>query len=109
MTIMLKQRLLSIILVSSLMVTIVWAGDDPSIKGNLRLNIQTAMGSHVNQNTIQGDYIMYDAVKGELKKLKLTKLHSGIVKKGNFFVSCADFEDQRGKAYDIDFLVAENI
>ena len=34
-------------------------------------------------------------------------LHTGIVKKGDFYVSCADFADNKGNLYDIDFLVGE--
>lgn len=50
--------------------------------------------------------MIYDAVAGNLKRLKLKKLHDGIVKKGALFVSCADFIDEQGKVYDLDMLVA---
>jgi len=66
------------------------------------------MLTHVTENTIKGQYMIYDSNKGELKRLKMTKLHNGIVRKGEFFVSCADFEDQEGKIYDLDFLVSPN-
>ncbi len=52
-----------------------------------------------------GVYRHYDAVAGKLLDLKFEKLHSGIVKKGDFYVSCADFVDQSGRAVDMDFLV----
>jgi hypothetical protein len=38
-------------------------------------------------------------------QLKFLKLHEGIVKKGSFYVSCADFLDERGQKVDLDFLV----
>lgn len=82
------------------------AADDPSIKGDLRTNIKAAMMEHVQQTRIKGDYVIYDAVAGDLKRLALKELHEGIVKKGDFYVSCADFEDADGNLYDIDFLVA---
>jgi len=91
---------------SFFIVNIAIAGNDPSIKGELRSDIRTAMQIHVTDNTIKGQYMIYDSQKGELKRLKMTKLHDGIVKKGDFFVSCADFEDQQGKVYDLDFLVS---
>jgi len=47
----------------------------------------------------------YDAVEGRLRNLKLDKLHDGIVQKGIFYVSCADFYDKEGKKIDVDFLV----
>ena len=84
----------------------VLAGDDPSIKGQQRSDITSSMNLHISNNTISGKYVVYDTVVGELKRLKFKKLHAGIVKKGSFFVSCADFEDKNGKLYDMDFLVS---
>ncbi|HEV8184546.1 MAG TPA: hypothetical protein VGP40_01230 [Chthoniobacterales bacterium] len=37
--------------------------------------------------------------------MKLDKLHEGIVKKADFYVSYADFTDASGKKFDLDFLV----
>lgn len=85
-----------------------FAADDPSIKGQLRLNIKTAMGNHISGNLVGGKYVIYDAVKGELKRLELKELHNGVVKKGDFYVSCADFVDSTGKLYDLDFLVSND-
>jgi hypothetical protein len=85
--------------------TAVWAGNDPSIKGNLRSNIQSSMNDFIKHQSIDGSMYVFDAAKGSLLKLKLDKLHSGIVKKGDFYVSCADFKDQQGRKIDIDFLV----
>ena len=82
-----------------------FAADDPSIKGELRKDIQSAMGQHIDANKLNGNYVIYDAVKGEMKNLSLVELHTGIVKKGNYYVSCADFVDSNGKKYDLDFLV----
>ena len=85
--------------------TSVWAGDDPSIKGNLREGIMSSMKSYIETNMINGTFYIYDAVEGDLKRLKFLKLHEGIVKKGDFYVSCADFLDERGQKVDLDFLV----
>jgi hypothetical protein len=84
---------------------IVYAADDPGIKGELREGIGSAMNEHIKQNTVDNRYVIYDAVAGELKRLKFDKLHKGIVKKGDLYVSCADFIDTEGNKYDIDFLV----
>ena len=87
--------------------TLSWAGDDPSIKGQQRVDIKAAMNAHISSNTVNNQYVIYDAVSGELKRLALKELHSGIVKKGDFYVSCADFTDAGGKLYDLDFLVVQ--
>lgn len=83
----------------------VYAADDPSIKGDLRSNVQQSMADFIQQQTIDGHMYVYDAVDGKLLSLKLKKLHSGIVKKGDFYVSCADFTDQKGQKIDVDFMV----
>jgi len=82
-----------------------WAGDDPSIKGGLRKEIKAGMKSFIDHRMINGTFYIYDAVEGNLIRLKFLKLHEGIVKKGNFYVSCADFLDERGQKVDLDFLV----
>jgi hypothetical protein len=81
------------------------AGDDPSIKGDLRVRIQAAMNTYVASQTINGVFRVYDPVEGRLLRLKFKALHSGIVRKGDFYVSCADFVDQAGRRIDLDFLV----
>ena len=81
------------------------AGDDPSIKGDLRTNIQAAMGDFVTDQSVGGVVRIYDPVEGRLLALESYALHSGIVRKGDFYVSCADFIDQDGRKIDVDFLV----
>ena len=82
-------------------------GDDPSIKGQARKAIQSAMQSHIDENIVDDKFVIYDAVEGELKRLKFKRVHEGIMKKADFFVSCADFVDEQGNEYDLDLLVVE--
>lgn len=84
------------------------AADDPSIQGETRSNTQKAMSEHIKENTYDDKYIIYDAVTGDLLRLDFKQLHEGIVKKGDFYVSCADFTDGQGRKYDLDFLVVNN-
>ena len=91
-----------------LIATSAQAGDDPSIKGDLRTNVHKAMDAYVAQQTIDGALRLYDPVEGKLLSLGSYELHSGIVKKGDFYVSCADFVDQEGRKIDVDFLVLLN-
>lgn len=84
------------------------AADDPSITGKPRTETQKVMSEHIEQNMLGDEYIIYDDITGELMMLEFKELHSGIVKKGNFYVSCADFVDAQGNKYDLDFFVAEN-
>jgi len=84
------------------------AADDPSIKGALRENIKASMMSFIESNMISDTYYIYDAFGGKLLELKFAKLHEGIVKKGDFYVSCADFVEKNGTKVDLDFLVIKN-
>lgn len=86
---------------------IAYAGDDPSIQGKPRVESQKAMTNHIAANTYDGKYVIYDAVDGKLLTLDFKTLHTGLVKKGDFYVSCADFADSSGNLYDLDFLVGE--
>ena len=85
------------------------AGDDPSIKEKLRNKIHASMDNYIKQNTINGIYAHFDPVTGKLLRMKMGYLHSGIVKQGDFFISCADMIDQdNGKVVDMDFFVRNN-
>jgi len=66
------------------------------------------MDAFVAQQTIDDRLNLYDPVDGKLLRLSSYELHSGIVKKGDFYVSCADFRDQEGRLIDVDFLVITN-
>ena len=83
------------------------AANDPNIKGEKRRAIQEAMQEHIGQNTVNGHYILYDTVTDDVLKLKLAKLHDGIVKKADYYISCADFHDRDGTYFDLDFMVIE--
>ncbi len=85
--------------------TSTFAGDDPKIKGELRKNIKNSMNEFVEENTVKDKLHLFDAVDGKMLDLKFASLHEGIVKKGDYYVSCADFVDQSGRKIDVDFLV----
>ncbi len=84
-----------------------FTGDDPTIKGKIRQEIQKAMKDHIAESLVDSVYAIYDGQEGALLRLKLGALHSGIVKKAEFYVSCADFTDTSGREYDLDFLVGD--
>ena len=94
-----------VLLLFSMMSNLVLAANDSSIKGDLRKNIKQSMETFIKHQTINGAMYVYDSVDGKLLRLNFDKLHDGIVKKGDFYVSCADFKDQKGRKIDIDFLV----
>ncbi|GMR07253.1 MAG: hypothetical protein BMS9Abin26_0255 [Gammaproteobacteria bacterium] len=101
-----KQMLITAALVPLFLASLPsWAANDPSIKGNLRTNIKASMSEFINGQTVGQTFRIYDPVEDKMYKLKLDKLHDGIVKKGDFYVSCADLVDAKGRKFDLDFLV----
>ena len=100
--------LAAVFAISAISIPAAFAADDRSIKGALRENIKASMMSFIENRMVSDEFIIYDAAKGKLLRLKFDKLHEGIVKKGDFYVSCADFYDQKGKKVDLDFLVISN-
>ena len=58
-----------------------FAGDDPSIEGNLRANIHKEMADYVADSLVDSVYVIYDGTEGKLLRLKFGAPHSGIVKK----------------------------
>ncbi len=84
------------------------AADDPSIQGDLRRGIQQSMREFLDEVAVGGVVLHYDPVVGELLRLKPSQLHEGIVRKGDFYVSCVDFVDERERTVDLDLLVRES-
>ncbi len=70
-----------------------FAADDPSIEGQQRADIKASMAAHIETSKYADVYLIFDAVAGGLKRLDFDHVHDGIVRKGEFFVSCADFYD----------------
>ncbi len=97
---------LLVLLLAGLLAGPLHAADDPSIQGDTRQGIHAAMKAFVSgQQSEDGSMLHYDPVEGKLLKLTLVELHEGIVGKGHFYVSCADFKDESGTVHDLDFLV----
>lgn len=84
------------------------AADDPSIKGDLRQAIMDSMMTYIKKQMVEETFFIYDAPQGRLLKLRFDNLHVGIVKKGEFYVSCADFYTSTGQKADLDFLVLKD-
>ncbi|MFQ5989459.1 MAG: hypothetical protein ACE5K9_06045 [Candidatus Methylomirabilales bacterium] len=82
-----------------------FAGDEVSIEGQERINIQQAMKRFIDEGTVDGVYRHYDPVTGKILRLEFIDLKSKVLKKGGFYVSCGNFKDHRGRPVDLDLLV----
>ena len=84
------------------------AGDNLSIKGQLRTDIINSMEEYIAKQTIDGKLFVFDAVQNKLLELKSGKLRKRIAKDGGFYVTCADYTDQNGRNVDLDLLVKKS-
>ena len=85
-----------------------WAGGCKAVSGKMKGDIMASMNVFIAEKSVDGTFYMFDAVKGDLMRLRFSKLHDGVMKKGDFYVSCADFFDEGGRKVDLDFLVLKS-
>ena len=84
------------------------ADDDPSIRGMLRPQIWATMDDYLLAQMPDGTMRLYDPIEDRVLRLEISGWHEGIVRKGDFFVSHADFIDQDGRKLDVDLLVLQS-
>lgn len=84
------------------------ATDDQTVDGKTRKAIHQKTQDYIAENTVGGTYRFYDVVTNEVVRLKFKKLHGGIRTTDDFFMSCADFENEDGVLFDMDFLLIQN-
>ena len=84
------------------------AVDDSWIRGTLRPQIWSTMDDYIVSQAVDGTMRLYDPIEDKVLRLDFVKIHEGIVRKGDFFVSCADFVDQYGRKLDVDLLVLQS-
>ena len=85
-----------------------FAGEEVSIEGQERINIQQAMKRFIHEGTVDGVYRHYDPVTGKILRLEFIELTSKVLNKGDFYVSCGNFKDHRGRPVDLDLLVIQD-
>lgn len=100
--------LITLALASLITLNNAYAGDDKSIKGQLRKDIHDSMQHYLSKQTMGGELYVFDAVQNKLLTLTSGKPRPGIVKDGGFYLTCADFIDQDGNKIDLDFMVMKN-
>lgn len=83
------------------------AGDDPSIPKAEKKKIQASIEKHIKGLSQHGLYPIFDPESRLLVGMKYETLHKAVGKKGNYFVSCADFTGIDGIKYDVDLLVGK--
>ena len=68
--------------------------------------LQAAMQRHIDRSLVDGAFLYLDTQRGEIKKLYPKKAHPMILKMGEYFVLCSDFQDVGNASVNIDFYLA---
>lgn len=92
---------------------LLFASDDPNIPADTKAKIQIAMEAHIHSLMAKnnGSYPIFDPDGRNIVQLNFLKLHKGVVvkgKQGRYYISCADFTDNKNTEYDLDFLVSDH-
>ena len=83
------------------------ATDNPTVDAKTRAAVHQATMAYIEANTVGDTYRIYDVATNEVVYIKFKKLHSGIRTTDDFHTSCADFVNEDGTHYDIDFLLIQ--
>lgn len=72
-------------------------------------DIKNTMNSYVaDESKETGTFDIYDPETGKIRTLKLINVHERVGKTGNYYYSCADFEDtESGEKLDLDIDVED--
>ena len=76
-----------------------------SINNSTRLALQSELRSYISTKTTSGAYTFFDEDNGSIQELKIKAIHPVIFVKGDRFLMCADFIDQKGKKVVIDYVM----
>ena len=71
-----------------------------------RVQLQAALQLHIDRTTVRGIYPTVDLKSGKVGGLHPAAGHPMILRLGDYYVLCAQFRDDAGKAVSVDFYVA---
>jgi hypothetical protein len=72
-----------------------------------RVLLQAAMQTHIERTTVAGRYPKVELASGQVKQLYPAAGHPMVLRMGQYYVLCADFRDDAGKAVNVDFYLTE--
>ena len=103
-----KRKFYAGLLAAALIGTAAYAGVGKEVNAELSAAAIASMQAFIAERSVDGVFLHYDPVAGELLELELKLLHVEVTKKDGFYVSCANFIDQFGRPVDLDFLVVRD-
>jgi hypothetical protein len=100
-------RFLTFLIVTVLLTSWAFAGDDPSIPASEKDKIKTTMVNYIKRNSTRyGNFLIQDSQTKKTMHLKFDHVHKGVVIHNDGYLSCVDM--LMGSAVvDLDFVVSE--
>jgi len=98
-----KSRLLAVAL-ACLLAPAVQAASTLSLSEKALL--QASMQSHIDGTSIEGRYPYLNVAQGQVSLLRQRQAHPLILRMGEYFILCSDFEAPGGDSVNIDFFLA---
>ena len=71
-----------------------------------KARLQAAMQTHIDRASVDGRFLHIDMAAGAVRALRPQSAHPMILRMGDYFVLCAEFEAQDGASVNVDFFVA---
>ena len=68
--------------------------------------LQAAMQLHIERRSVDGRFPLLDAAAGEVQLLRQRAAHPVILRMGEYFILCSDFEAPGGAGVNVDFFLA---
>ena len=68
--------------------------------------LQVSMQRHIDRSLVNGAYLHMIKETGDVQELHPVAAHPMILKMGEYFVLCSDFQDKNAKSVNIDFYMA---
>jgi hypothetical protein len=84
------------------------AGSPGKVSTDERVQLQSAMQMHIDRTTVAGSYPVLNLATGKVRQLHPAAAHPMMLRLGDYYVLCADFRDDAGKAVNVDFYLARN-
>ena len=71
-----------------------------------KASLQATMQRHIDSGTVDGKYLRLNETTGQVHMLNALSAHPVILRMGEYFVLCSDFERRDGGKVNIDFYLA---
>ena len=99
-------RHLGILLVLCLAASTPAPAGHSAVSPSEKASLQAVMQQHIQHAMVDGRYLHLDGETGDVRALRPIGAHPEILRMGEYFVLCSDFQAEDGSEVNIDFFLA---